>query len=103
VIAASLAWGSAAVAQPRVDAALQNYEQVLRGANRPDELTLQERADLAELERRLRRQKLDKRTSGQRCVDAALRSRGTLTGLARRTVAARCGISLDDVLPGERQ
>ncbi len=86
-----LAWQGPALAHDRFEAARMNYQAVVNGSKQIAELSPQELADINELDRRLRGQAPDNRTTSQRCVDAEIkRADGAVTALARRVIDLKC-------------
>lgn len=91
VMAIGLGWQGGAAAQDRYPQTLQNYQAVINGTKQLGELSPQELADIAELDRRIRAQKPDTRTPSQRCVDDEIkRAGGTASQLERRVIDMKC-------------
>lgn len=75
----------------RIDRARYNYEAVRDGRRQIAQLTVQELEDVAALDRALRDQKPDGRTTSQRCVDNEMRRLdGPASTLARRVIDMKC-------------
>lgn len=91
VLTLGLGWQGGALAQSRVAEARANYEAVMNGGRQIGSLTPQELADVIELDRRIRAQNTDTRTSSQRCVDEEMkREGGAVSTLQRRAIDMKC-------------
>jgi hypothetical protein len=88
--AIGLAWQGGAMAADRSAQAWANYQALVAGTRQLGDLTPQEKADIAALDRYLREHR-DNRTPSQRCVDDEMRrAGGSVTRLERRIIDMKC-------------
>jgi hypothetical protein len=81
----------AATTPDRLSQAQANYRAVVGGTKQIGDLSPQELADLAELDRRLREEKRDTRSLSQRCIDDEVRrAGGSPSTLERRIIDMKC-------------
>lgn len=91
IAAMGIASQGGVLAQDRSAQARLNYEAVMSGARKITDLSTQELEDVNELDRRIRAQNPDTRTTSQRCVDSELkREGGSVTELQRRAIEMKC-------------
>lgn len=87
----ALAATAEAIAQDRTAQAIQNYRAVLAGTKQISQLTAQEQADIAEVDRRRRAAQPDDRPADQRCIETELRREGaSVSALAQRIIEMKC-------------
>ena len=71
--------------------AVANYQALLRGARRLEDLDGLERREVAELQRRIRAEKVNPRSSRDQCIAEQTAARGgNLTDLAARIIDLAC-------------
>jgi len=104
LIALSLLAGSPALAQSREDIAIENYRRIQAGQLQLSDLSPQEQADVAEIDRRVRAEEADERSPEQRCYEDELEKLGDApTYLARRSAALKCGIPYEKAEAGRKE
>jgi hypothetical protein len=71
--------------------AVANYQALMRGSKRLEYLNGIERREVAEIDRQVRAERVDPRTSREECIAEQTRARGgNLTDLATRIVDLAC-------------
>ena len=71
--------------------AVANYQARMRGSKRLEDRDGIERREVAEIQRRVRAERVDQRTSREECIAAQTRARGgNLTDLAAQIVDLAC-------------
>jgi hypothetical protein len=82
---------SMAIAQSQMDRARSNYQAVVQGQKQVADLTPQERAEVAEIDRIARATKVDRRSSAERCRDEEWkRTGGSPSELEQSVIDLKC-------------